>query len=176
MHFFKPKRAEHATNAPLASCYGAGGKGLWKIALACFDYPTFRHQFRQRAVLLGIDPVAGATSYDIARIRADQRRAAHVDDHWWRDYALWTDSAPHRSDTEEQALYLVFREAFTWVGRLVAGQTRQRDRLQRKWRDQDATTSLRELLARRGDRLVWIDALDGSATSAVVPVLAEGKP
>lgn len=137
-----------------------------------FDYPAFLAQYRRRCARLGIDSAAGATSYDLARIRADARKAAHIPDYWWRDYALWTDSAPHRSETEEEALARVFRQAFSHVTQLVAGQQRQREALQERWKHQSKNLSLRELLAGRGEKLVWIDAPDGSGATSVITVLS----
>lgn len=135
-----------------------------------FNYSAFVRQYRQRCAQLGVDPVEGATSYVVAQIRAEQHKAAHVEDLWWRDYALWTDSPPHRSDVEEEALARVFRLAFAHVAQLVAGQARQREILRQQWRRQDSTTSLRQLLAGRGEKLVWLETYDGNTTSVVMPL------
>lgn len=138
-----------------------------------FDYPRFIQLYRRRCAVLGVDPASGASSYDLARLGAEQRKAAYEVDGWWRDYALWTNSAPYRSSTEENALRNVFDEAFTYAQQLVEAQRRAQQELAERWTRQEKAESLRELLARRGRRLTWV-SLDDEASISVIVSLGEG--
>lgn len=79
-----------------------------------FDYQSFITRFRQRCAARGVDPLNGATTFDVVTLKADTNRAqtaATVTD-WWQDAELWCEAAPYRDVVEEDALERVRREAF----------------------------------------------------------------
>jgi hypothetical protein len=86
-----------------------------------FDYDDYVRGFRAACALRGIDPVNGATGYQVVhfladRRRAEQRRIARKTEHaqWWLRHELWfnDDCSPHHSDTEEDALWALFSETY----------------------------------------------------------------
>ncbi|MBI1257596.1 MAG: hypothetical protein GC204_09010 [Chloroflexi bacterium] len=84
-----------------------------------FNYDTYKRGFRAACAQRGIDPLAGATSYQVVHLladhqRAEQRRIARRTRHalWWSRHKLWVDCPPYRSETEEEAFWELFRETY----------------------------------------------------------------
>jgi hypothetical protein len=103
-----------------------------------FDYDEFLREFRAVCARRGIDPVRGATAYQVVHVVADARRAAYPANRrgaqqgwahrlWWTNHELWLNSAPYRSETEQEAIWNIFQQAYVIMARLVA----QAVRLQR---------------------------------------------
>lgn len=72
-----------------------------------FDESAYRAAFRARAAALGIDPAVGATSYQVAAVKAEieiaKQRSARDRD-WWLNASLWEDVGKMDSTTEREAL------------------------------------------------------------------------
>ena len=100
-----------------------------------FHYDDYLRDFRAACAQRGIDPIQGASGYQVVHLTAEQRRAARPLDRWWQRHELWTDCPPYRSETEEEALWQMFSEAYLLTVRRVV----QAKRLHR------AMLSLREL-------------------------------
>ena len=86
-----------------------------------FDYDDTVRRFRAACAQHGIDPVNGASEYQVVHVvadrrRAEQRRIARKTDHgqWWLRHELWfnDDCAPYRSETEADALWALFSETY----------------------------------------------------------------
>src|SRR4051812_42429678 len=92
-----------------------------------FDYDEFVHDFRDACAQYGIDPALGATEYQVVHVIAETRRRAYQPGGWWMQHDLWLNSAPYRSDTEQEAIWNVFLQAYGKMARRVA----QAIRLQR---------------------------------------------
>ncbi len=107
-----------------------------------FDYDEFVDDFRAACARRGIDPVRGASSYQVVHVAAELRRADAPIDCWWRRHELWLDCPPYRSDTEQEALFRIFTQAYGSLARRFA----QTVRLRR------GQLSLRELHAQRRQR------------------------
>lgn len=79
-----------------------------------FDYPSFRARFHDAAVARGIDPVAGATSYQVALLKADCAKEAkrRANRNWWAHSHMWRHAPPYRNVFEGEAIYRVFESAW----------------------------------------------------------------
>ncbi len=104
-----------------------------------FDYDEFVGDFRAACAHYGIDPARGANGYQVVHVIAETRRAAVQPSAWWMRHDLWLNSAPDRSDTEQEAIWNIFLQAYGRMARVVA----QAIRLQR------AQMTLRELNQRQ---------------------------
>lgn len=76
-----------------------------------FNLEAFKRAWRERCAEHGIDPVEGATGYQVANLRAERRKAEPKSCWWAEDAALWYEAYPYRSDVEEAALWQVFYDA-----------------------------------------------------------------
>lgn len=98
-----------------------------------FDYDEFLRGFRAACARRGIDPANGSTSYQVVHVAAEARRAAWQANRWWShhqwwtNHELWLNSAPYRSETEQEAIWNIFQQAYGIMARLVV----QAARLQR---------------------------------------------
>lgn len=74
------------------------------------DTDKLRKAFRSRCAQLGIDPAAGANSYQAcllgakAALAANQRQRVH---RWWDHAPKWVDGGANRSHAEDRAFYEV---------------------------------------------------------------------
>jgi hypothetical protein len=108
-----------------------------------FDYEDYRKQFRAACARRGIDPLYGASGYQVANLRAEQRRAEWKAAQqrgwgqvaWWQKHELWLNCPPYRSETEQEAIWQVFRQAYVMLAL----------RIVRAIRVRRAAMSLREL-------------------------------
>ncbi len=100
-----------------------------------FDYDDYLREFRAACAKHGVDPVCGATGYQVVHITTEQQRQARKPDRWWERHDLWVDCPPYRSEVEEDAFWQLFAEMYL---RAVLRVIRAR----RRWR---MTRSLREL-------------------------------
>lgn len=76
-----------------------------------FDYSAFRAAFVQSAVARGIDPLAGATSYQVANLKADLRKREMLAA---RDYGWATANGRNifsDADAQPTQIVVVEREA-----------------------------------------------------------------
>lgn len=76
-----------------------------------FDEQTFKRRWRDLCAQTGIDPVEGATAYQVANLKAERRKAEPRSCWWASDSTLWEESPPYHSTVEEAALYQVFSDA-----------------------------------------------------------------
>ena len=111
-------------------------------SMQTFNYDAYMRDFRAACARRGIDPLQGATSYQVVHLlaekqRAEQRRIARRTEHerWWARHDLWVDCPPYRSETEADAFWELFRETYLLTLLRVV-------RAQRRWR---MAVSLREL-------------------------------
>ena len=84
-----------------------------------FKYDDYVRDFRAACAKRGIDPLEGATGYQVVHLlaekrRAEQRREARRTQHerWWARHNLWVDCPPYRSETEEDAFWNLFSETY----------------------------------------------------------------
>lgn len=109
-----------------------------------FDYDDFVARFRAACAAYGIDPARGASGYQVVHVRAARQRAAaeaaNRADRWWEQSDLWLSCPPYRSETEAEAIWNVFSEAYGLMAQAVARAARLRR----------AQLALRELHDRRG--------------------------
>ncbi|MBK8035276.1 MAG: hypothetical protein IPK17_38390 [Chloroflexi bacterium] len=131
------------------------------------DIAALKANFRAACAPWGIDPVEGATSYQVVHVVAAQRLAeqARTCSDWWSDYTLWyaEDDDITRSATEE---YVHASLAFhTYMDAAVAAG----NAAQQPEADSGDLIPLREALAQRGERLQWIDLGDGEVVSIIRP-------
>lgn len=123
--------------------------------------------FRAACEQRGINPETGPTGYQVAQLRAEQRRAAFVESNWWKDHELWLDSYPHASTVEHAALWNIFSEAYSCTLTFLIGDI-----------DQDYTPfvdlPLRDLHARRGEHLIWVELENGRITGVIRAMDAPG--
>lgn len=98
-----------------------------------FDYDDFVQRFRAACARHGIDPAEGATGYQIVNMVVDDRRdrlrerlrkALHrrqmiqsdAETKWWQHPDLWLNCPPYRSETEQQAVWNTFTQAYERAG------------------------------------------------------------
>ena len=91
-----------------------------------FDYDDYVRGFRAACARHGIDPAQGATGYQVVHIAAERRRADWTPSRWWQQHEFWTDCPPYRSETEQDALWQVFSEAYLLTIRRVVRARRLR--------------------------------------------------
>lgn len=109
-----------------------------------FDYDEFVEDFRVACARHGIDPARGASEYQVVHVVTEARRAAWQPERWrwWHEQDLWLNCEPYRSETEQEAIWNVFLQAYGLMARRIV----QAVRLRR------ATMALRELHEQRGGR------------------------
>ncbi len=112
-----------------------------------FDYAEFVEGYREACGEWGIDPVEGATSYQVVRVRAEQQRLAESrsERRWWERHELWLDCPPYHSEAEGEAIWSLFAQAYGVTVRLLIRAARLR-------RMALAAVSLREMHQGRGKR------------------------
>jgi hypothetical protein len=76
-----------------------------------FHLEAFKRAWREKCAQHGIDPVEGATGYQVANLLAERRKAAPKSDWWTDDDAMWYHAPPYRSYVEELAVWLVYDAA-----------------------------------------------------------------
>ncbi len=79
-----------------------------------FDYPRYKAQFRSACAARGVDPLRGATTYQAANIRAEQRRARRCG-RWWLNERLWEDAPPYHSPGELAVIRALLDEAYYYA-------------------------------------------------------------
>jgi hypothetical protein len=79
-----------------------------------FDYPRYKAQFRSACARRGVDPARGATVYQAANARADQRHKAHSA-RWWLDETLWEDAPPYHSPVELAVMRALLDQAYYYA-------------------------------------------------------------
>jgi hypothetical protein len=89
-----------------------------------FDYDDFVRKFRAACARRGIDPQEGASGYQIVHITAQQRHEARPIDRWWLQNDLWRDDPPYHSETEQGAIWLLFRQTYLIELRCITSQRR----------------------------------------------------
>ena len=77
-----------------------------------FNYDEYLREYRKACAKHGIDPVEGATGYQVVHVVAEQRRAAQQQSRWWQHHEMWLTCPPYRSETEEDAVWGVFKAAY----------------------------------------------------------------
>lgn len=82
-----------------------------------FDLTAFKAGWRAACSKYGVDPVEGATSYQVAAYKADvekaRKQAART--YWWRqDPGIWADPGWCFSDVEAECYRRLFRQAWDW--------------------------------------------------------------
>lgn len=124
-----------------------------------FDYALFRARYRAICDHYHADPDVGINSYQLVDRRARQRRERAVlpDLNWWKHPDLWLTPIYFHSSVEHAAIWGLFQDAYVYV-------------VDRRI---DHDIPLRELLARRGDQLNWVDLGDGSLRGIVVEKSAD---
>lgn len=60
----------------------------------------------------GIDPVEGATSYQVANLRAERRKAEPRSLWWAEDDLMWAYAPPYISEVEEAVFFSMFEQAY----------------------------------------------------------------
>lgn len=132
------------------------------------DIAALKARLRAACEQRGIDPLEGATSFQVVHLLAEQSpmldRPA-----WWQNYELWntTDDPIRHSLIEELAINALFFETWMRAAR-IAGENALPST------DEDnELLPLRERLAEQGVRLVWVDLGDGETTSIVRPLKAD---
>jgi len=93
-----------------------------------FDYDEYVKQFRTACAQRGIDPLDGATGYQVVHFKAEQRRAAWLResaDRWWLQHDLWTDCPPYHSDTEQVVFWELFRSTYLIALRRIRDERRR---------------------------------------------------
>lgn len=136
------------------------------------DISALKLKFRAACATHGVDPLEGSTSYQVVHIIAEQRLAARrnaSDAGWWRDHNLWRDDDTLDADVNALdsrthaglalSLYLDFAAA--------AGEASQRH--------DPPITPLRDLLAGRRERLIWVDLGDGTQRSIISSIDEPGR-
>jgi hypothetical protein len=97
-----------------------------------FHYDDYLRAFRATCAQRGIDPLQGATGFQVVHFLADRQQARLSDsrDRWWERSDLWQDCPPYRSETEEDAFWHLFRDAYVLtVLRVIRAERRRRMRL-----------------------------------------------
>ncbi len=125
------------------------------------DITALKARFREAATARGIDPVAGATGYQVVHLLTERQRVS-ADPGWWQNHELWDreDDPIRHNAIEEAALMRLFLA--TWLVHVAAvGAAAQAAHT-----DDDDLPPLRECLAARGEQLVWVE-VDGASTSIV---------
>lgn len=126
------------------------------------DIAALKARFRAAATARGIDPVEGATSFQVVHHVAARPRV--VSD-WWKDHELW--------DREDDPIYHSFIEEHVFDRLRLAAYLHYLETnhaaVQAALADDDDADlpPLRECLAARGEQLVWVDAGDGSTLPQV---------
>lgn len=79
-----------------------------------FDRGEFVRGFRAACAQRGIDPLEGATSFEVVHVRSERRRGLGRTrrSRWWRQHSLWLASPPYRSIVEEEAIWNLFVESY----------------------------------------------------------------
>ena len=125
------------------------------------DITALKDRFRAAATARGIDPVEGATSFQVVHHVTARMRVVENPD-WWQDHELWDreDDPIRHSLIEELALARLFLS--TYLDHVAAvGNAAQAAHAD------DDIPPLRECLAERGEQLVWVETGDGSTTPQI---------
>jgi hypothetical protein len=69
-------------------------------------------RFRVVCARRGIDPLTGATSFQVVHYMADQQAARLKPKRWWLQHDFWLDSQPQHSEVEEEAIWNLFIEGY----------------------------------------------------------------
>ena len=85
-----------------------------------FDYDDYMREFRAACARRGIDPARGANGYEVVHVIAEQRRAMRSPDRWWQRHELWLNCPPYVSETEREAIWNVFMQAYALTALLIA--------------------------------------------------------
>lgn len=128
------------------------------------DISALKARFRTAALARGIDPLAGATGFQVVHFVTEQRRGVRSSS-WWNDPDLWDreDDPIRHSFIEEAALMHLFLT--TYLEHVAAvGNAAQAA-------PEDDLPPLREHLAARGERLVFVETDDGATVSQVTLAL-----
>lgn len=79
-----------------------------------FDLAAFKKEWRKLADMVGVDPVEGATSYQVVAWKAAcekaRKRAAQTD--WWKDSLIWFDPGWCPSEVEQDCYTRLFWQAW----------------------------------------------------------------
>jgi len=76
-----------------------------------FDLVAYKRHWRELCEKHGIDPVEGATTYQVVNVRVEQRKAEPSSCWWAEDAQMWAFAPPYHSDLEETVLFKVFYDA-----------------------------------------------------------------
>jgi hypothetical protein len=98
-----------------------------------FDYAAYVEGYRAACEAWGIDPVRGATGYQVVHVLAERERRlweaqSRAERGWWLDHEFWLDCAPYRSETEADAIWQLFVQAYHLTARLIIRAGRRRAR------------------------------------------------
>ncbi len=77
-----------------------------------FDHDEFVRGFRAACTRRGIDPLEGATLYDVVRVLAEQAEARRTRDRWWKRHKLWRACQPNHSELEEEVIWELFLQSY----------------------------------------------------------------
>lgn len=100
--------------------------------MPAFDYDSFVDEYRAACAERGIDPARGATGYQVVHVTAEQRKRAQQADCWWQRHDLWLNAPPYHSETEHEAIWSLFTQAYTLMAIRLARVVRQQRLRQRQ--------------------------------------------
>ncbi len=122
------------------------------------DSTALKARFREAATARGIDPVAGATGYQVVHLLTERQRVSANPD-WWKDHELWDrehDPIRH-SHIEEMVIERLWFAAYLCYLESIHVSTQPDDDI----------PPLRERLAERGEKLVFVETDDGATVSQI---------
>ncbi len=93
-----------------------------------FDYDAFMRAYRAACAARGIDPERGASGYQVVHV-ITERKAKRQADRWWQRHERWLSCPPYRSDTEQEAIWNVFTQAYAITAARMADAICRRHRM-----------------------------------------------
>jgi hypothetical protein len=80
--------------------------------------------YRSACAARGIDPAEGATGYQVVHVLAERQRRrweaqGRSEQRWWMRHELWFDCEPYRSETEADAIWRLFAQAYDLTAQVL---------------------------------------------------------